>query len=575
MLATRACQSHRAVCIPGRRLRRFTYQLSFRLCGLHYVSSSRPDPETLFTSSSSRWLCNDELQRKGRYAPFNPDALEHIACESVGAQHCTSWARIGEGAFNRLFLLCFDNGAEAVVRIPLPVIGNIERAIASEVATMCYVRERWIDNRSSNMPLPPKVLAWNASYDNPVQTPYIILEYAPGIPLSTRWPAIQGKTAGAALLSIAELECALLRQTFSAHGSLYFAEDAPDGDGRSRPLYAGDDCYPHELNRRLAAKYRIGPTANREWWRAGCGNVDANRGPWPDMETMIKSAAEFQLRAMDTVVDFSSPHVKSNPSDIPLLRRLLNTCIRIAPLIVPPVPAITAPVLNHPDLSLNNLIVPPEDLAFVQHVIDWQGATISPYCMQCGVPTAVAYTKGVILIPGDGSMPPWPDNFDAMSPEEQEYIRIHHRYACRHRSYIIQLSMDPLRGDVWALSHSTVLEFLVPYITRCIADGPLDLRGLLVSLQGMWSSILYDPCPIDFTQEEIAAHYKEAEAQAEYERNVNRLHDVIGCLNDGSVRPEQFESAKEKMERCRREWDETAMKGPFPFYEGAHSYYLV
>lgn len=294
------------------------------------------------------------------------------------------------------------------------------------------------------------------------------------------------------------------------------------------------------------------------------------------MQTMIKSAAAFQLRAMDTVVDFSSSHVKSKPTDIPLLRRLLNTCIRIAPLIIPPDPAITAPVLNHPDLALNNLIVPPEGLAYVHHVIDWQGAAISPYCMQCGVPTAVAYTEGVVPIPADGSMPPWPANFDAMSPEEQEYIRVQHRYACRHRMYVLKSpSRDPLRGDVWALPQCTALEFLVPYITRCVADGPLDLRGLLVGLQERWSSIADSPCPIEFTQEEITAHYEEADAQAEFERNVNRLYDEVGCLNDGSVRPEQYESAMEKMGRCRRDWDETAMKGPFPFYEGAHSYYLV
>ncbi|KZT08421.1 uncharacterized protein LAESUDRAFT_757655 [Laetiporus sulphureus 93-53] len=163
-----------------------------------------------------------------------------------------------------------------------------------------------------------------------------------------------------------------------------------------------------------------------------------------------------------------------------------------------------------------------------------------------------------------------------MSPEKQEYIRIQHRYACRHRLYMqIVPSWDPLRANVWALPHCTALEFLVPFITRCVADGPLDLRGLLVSLQERWSSIVDSPCPIDFTAKEITAHCEETEAQAEYERNVNRLHDVIGCLNDGSVRPEQLESAKEKMELCRREWDETAMKGPFPFYEGAHSYYLV
>ncbi|KZT18885.1 hypothetical protein NEOLEDRAFT_1102978 [Neolentinus lepideus HHB14362 ss-1] len=578
MLATRACYC-RTASIPCRSLARFSSQLNFCPCacfrGFHLTPSARPDNETLFRSSS-RWLCNDDLQRKVRCAPFNPDALEQIACDAVGAERCISWTRIGEGSFNRIFLLRFDSGAEAVVRIPLPVIGNVQRAVASEVATMCYIRERWITNRSRNVPLPPKVLAWHSSYKNPAQTPYMILEYAPGIALYRRWPAIEGKMAGAALQSIFELEWALLRQVFSHHGSLYFAEDTLDSDECSRPLYVHDDCDPAEVNRKLAAKYRIGPTANREWGRPGYGDVDADRGPWPDLQTMIKSAAEFQLRAMDTVVDFSSPHIKLKPSDIPLLRRLLDTCILIAPLIIPSNPAMTAPVLNHPDLSLNNLIVPPDGLAYVHHVIDWQGATVSPFCMQCGVPPAIQYTEGVIPIPDDGSMPPWPNNLDKMSPSEQEYIHIQHRYACRHRGYALRIpSMDPLRGGVWALPHSTVLECLVPFITRCVSDGPLDLRGLLVSLQECWSKIADGPCPIDFTQAEIAAHCEEVEAQSQYERNVNKLHDTIGCLNDGSVREDQLEGAKKKMERCRQQWDERAMKGPFPFYEGAHSYYLT
>lgn len=61
------------------------------------------------------------------------------------------------------------------------------------------------------------------------------------------------------------------------------------------------------------------------------------------MAAMIKAAAEFQLRAMDTIVDFSSSRVASKASDTPLLRRLLNTCIRIALLIVPSDPGIKAP----------------------------------------------------------------------------------------------------------------------------------------------------------------------------------------------------------------------------------------
>ncbi|KAI8978163.1 hypothetical protein BD414DRAFT_146556 [Trametes punicea] len=69
------------------------------------------------------------------------------------------------------------------------------------------------------------------------------------------------------------------------------------------------------------------------------------------METMVRSAADFQLRAIDAdAVDISSSRVKSKPSDIPLLRRMLDICIRIriAPLVAPSNPALTAPALNHP-----------------------------------------------------------------------------------------------------------------------------------------------------------------------------------------------------------------------------------
>ncbi|KAI9058249.1 hypothetical protein FKP32DRAFT_1680685 [Trametes sanguinea] len=83
------------------------------------------------------------------------------------------------------------------------------------------------------------------------------------------------------------------------------------------------------------------------------------------------------------------------------------------------------------------------------------------------------------------------------------------------------------------------------------------------------------PCPIDFTPEEVAAHAQEVQRQEEYERNVAQLYQEIGCLNDGSVIPDQYELAKARMERSREEWDETAMKGPFPFIEGAYSYYLT
>lgn len=481
------------------------------------------------------------------------------------------------------------------MRIPCSLVGNIERSVISEVATISYVRDRWAENEA--MPKPPAVLAWNATRDNPAQTPYMILEYVPGVTLKSRWDEIEGNTAGEAVRSVMGLEWKLLHQRFAQNGSLYFAEDVPE-ELRSRPLYTPGNRHPsmEELDKKLEAKYRIGPTANREWWRGGYAQVPADRGPCksilcssdssrtqrvvdtgPDLQTMIKSAAEFQLRAIDAgVVDFSSPYPKYKPSDIPHLKRLLNLCITVAPHIVPDDPDLTVPVLTHPDLSLNNIIVAPSGSAAATSMIDWQGATVSPFCIVCPIPPAVGYEGDVIPIPPDGSMPLWPEGFDALSPEEQDLVRRHHRYACRHRYYVQSALLTHFeRAKAWVLPHYEVLTNLVKFITRCASDGPADLRGFLFELQKCWAEFAPDvPCPVDFTPEEIAAHERQEVDRKAYEAHVADLYEEVGCSADASVPPDHYEASMKIVERRRGEWDEVAMKGPFPFYEGAHNYFL-
>ncbi|KAI0819617.1 hypothetical protein BC628DRAFT_1332447, partial [Trametes gibbosa] len=76
--------------------------------------------------------------------PPNVDALQNIACRAAGAKRCLSWEKIGEGdgVSNRVFLLRFDNDAKVAIRVPCPIVPHVEKTIASEVATMCYVRDR-------------------------------------------------------------------------------------------------------------------------------------------------------------------------------------------------------------------------------------------------------------------------------------------------------------------------------------------------------------------------------------------------------------------------------------------------
>jgi hypothetical protein len=94
-----------------------------------------------------------------RYRKFDVEAMTAIACQSVGAKPCVSFDKIGEGelnilgtvhesngrgilagAYNKVFLLKFDNESEAIVRITCLNVGNHHLVTASEVATMDYVR---------------------------------------------------------------------------------------------------------------------------------------------------------------------------------------------------------------------------------------------------------------------------------------------------------------------------------------------------------------------------------------------------------------------------------------------------
>ncbi|XP_006463190.1 hypothetical protein AGABI2DRAFT_207850 [Agaricus bisporus var. bisporus H97] len=541
----------------------------------------------LFAYTDGRFLRNEEIELGLRYSPFNVTALEQVASRCLSAKRCTEFTKIGEGAFNKVFLLRFDNNKEALVRIPCPIIGNVERTIQSEVATMEYIREQW--GIFDDLPKLPKVLAWNASYSNPVESPYIILEYTPGVTLGSRWKKMKGKPVLAVMDSIFAMEQALLYQPFSQYGSIYFTEDVSP-ELQDRPLYppGRNIVYPPDLTPQaeppssgyLSRKYKIGPTADRQWYRGAYADIECDRGPWPDVGSYLTSAATFQLKALDAGIGFGPPQPRSKKSDIPQLRRLLELCIRLAPFIVPD-GKLSEPVLSHPDLSLGNLIVSPEGPPSIQGIIDWQFSTVEPYFQQCSLPTYVAFSEkpdGVKL----GLIPTLPDNYDEMSPEGKEYMDLELRLAFRHSVYQTSCEMHKERGEAMAMTHYAPIDHLGFSCTRCIAEGPIPLRTALIRIQQNWQEFgkycriaAEVPCPLDLTEEEIAAHEIEAQNWDKYTQYSEMLFNYLRADEMGTVDDEDYERAMSLMDDCRKEWTDYGVKGPFPIVEGGYSYHLV
>ncbi|KAF8964886.1 hypothetical protein BDZ97DRAFT_1918590 [Flammula alnicola] len=435
------------------------------------------------------------------------------------------------------------------------IAGNLPLVTASEAATMEYVRLRYLSGSDEFHPFPkvPRVLAWDGSFGGPVAWPYILCEHMPGVTLDSRWLSIEGNTLKESIHAVVMFETNILQEAFSQHGSLFFAESVSQ-ELRGHPLYAEPPIDPLRID--LARRFRIGPTVYREWWRGPYGQVPANRGPWGDFPTMISSAAEFQLQCLENGIDHTSPFVESTAVDIPFICRMLKACIAIAPLIAPTNLFMRRPVLNHADLSLGNFIVRPEVYPCIWDV----------------------FASGFIETTSDGS-PALPAGFDSMSSDQQDRVRTHMELVRRFKEYYLDAATTwPERHEAWRLPTGLRMASLLKYILRCKADGPIELRTLLVEIQEAWHLISDQPCPIDFSEEESEQETYRVQQQEWYSREVddNDLLTALGCGGDGWVSDEKFEEASQNLDKFRRLWEENeaTLKRPFPFFDGAPGLYL-
>jgi hypothetical protein len=179
-----------------------------------------------------------------------------------------------------VFLLQFDNGKELLARIPCPVVGNLSLSTASEAATMEYVRLRYLSSSDEfpTFPKIPKILAWDSSFGNPAAWPYILCEHLPGVTLNTKWFPMEKNVLKEVIHDIVMFETNILQESFSQHGSIFFAESVSK-ELRGRPLYSDSEPPVDPLRMDLARRFRIGPIVNREWWRGPYGKITADRGP--------------------------------------------------------------------------------------------------------------------------------------------------------------------------------------------------------------------------------------------------------------------------------------------------------
>ncbi|KIM74127.1 hypothetical protein PILCRDRAFT_92748 [Piloderma croceum F 1598] len=217
---------------------------------IKYTTSQQAE---FFKYTSGRWLYNEKQQNASRYVCFNVDEIQRVACAAVGANRCIKFKKLDEGSYNKVFNLEFDNGAEAIARIPcIPLAGAPFLTTTSEVATLDFARE--------------------------------VLES------HHRWPHIaKAREVFPLLNGVFDIERKLELAPFSQMRSLYFTNDVSPAL-RSRPLFRSDAFKDNadsdfELYAKLDAakeRYRTGPIAD-QWWSAERLQAFYDHGPWLDI----------------------------------------------------------------------------------------------------------------------------------------------------------------------------------------------------------------------------------------------------------------------------------------------------
>ncbi|KAG6806307.1 hypothetical protein H0H92_011835, partial [Tricholoma furcatifolium] len=142
-----------------------------------FSSTTNHGPD-LFDYTSGRWIFNEALRRTERRLVFNVDELCRLAAGSVGRglADVTYVSKLGEGGFNRAFLITMADQFQMVARVPYPITVPKYLAVASEVATMDFLR-------SAGLPV-PKVYGYSPDSNNAAGTEYIFMEFIEGTKLS-------------------------------------------------------------------------------------------------------------------------------------------------------------------------------------------------------------------------------------------------------------------------------------------------------------------------------------------------------------------------------------------------------
>lgn len=243
----------------------------------------------------------------------------------------------------------------------------------------------------------------------------------------------------------------------------------------------------------------------------------------------------------------------------------------------PPGSPFSRPVLRHPDLQPNNILI--SDSLGIVGLIDWQHATIVPLCLAAGIPK---YFENYGDPESDRMVKPardLPPDFETLNPEEQMVVKSLHVKRLTHFLYAA-LTLRHNEEHYNAIFDSGVIlhQRLYKHAGTPWEGDSITLQAELINAVQDWQDIVSSgssKCkspPIHFSEDTIRCVMDMHSQQQEMDAMMDEMRDSLGIDVYGWAPNEDFECTKKLVQSIKERMIESAdlrekegIKNNFPF----------
>ncbi|KAH6881211.1 kinase-like domain-containing protein [Coprinopsis sp. MPI-PUGE-AT-0042] len=503
-----------------------------------FTGPDRTDSE-LFNYTSGRWVFNEALRLQERRLVFDVDEFMRLAAESVGrrSNEIIDFSKLCEGDNNRIFLLTFNDNFQMIARVPYPVTGPKYYALASEVATMEYLR-------LSGLPI-PEVYGYSPEADNTAGTAYIFMEYIQGSSVREVWWRLGDEEIAGVGRQFAQLEAKMMALSFPAGGSLYFVKDLEklgmQGIAVSLPANP---------------RFCVGPDTRLSLWYKNRERMYVNRGPYHTVEDALVAGARKEIAYLKQLrrpiplptrrERWSDYRWKSQPpSDrVQNLERYLS----ITSALIPNDPDLHRFRLCHPDFRISNIILNSDRQ--IVGLIDWERTSILPLFLLARCLGISSSTASIQMSP----QAPNPDGPD---------ITVHHADVYRRQlmnNHYVK-STEVFNEQHYRAFSDPLHVFRVRLFEEASAPWKgetLDFKVLLIKAWRRWDELnntrggTTSPCPFHFDAEDQRSTLEFSSKINDIEQSFDVLQARAGVMDRaGWIPTEEYEDAKMILDTAR------------------------